>query len=266
MSRASPSSHAENPSAPRQVVELHREREAARRREEGLEVEHSDAGDGWLLNPLDQRRELQVFSSLPGGLEDRRDQDVLPALDRIDIEAQQRQQSRRRRRDALSEELRVRARLRVRRREGPQDRHRPAGRRSGREDREVGGRLELRDARAVLGPLREARLPERRLFPRVVIAETPARGVFLVDPGGNPRASSRDVRTVRSPGVDQDRQMPSRAASSMSATQRPVLPLRSCRRRPRGSQVARVVEDDPSGASFREVEAAPGRKRASEFP
>jgi hypothetical protein len=63
-----------------QVVERHRQPEALLRREERLQVEDADALHRRVLDLLDDAGEIEVLPLPPGGVEDRRQQDVLPAL------------------------------------------------------------------------------------------------------------------------------------------------------------------------------------------
>ena len=117
----------------------------------------------------------------PGGAEDARDEDVLAALDRVGVDAEQRQQAGRDGADLIAHGLRVGAV--GRRRERAEDRDGQAGLAAGRVDGEVGRVAQALDARAVLAPVGEALAPQLGLRLRVVVGRG-ARlgGVVLVDP------------------------------------------------------------------------------------
>ena len=94
-----------------QVVEAHRERETLLRRVERLEVHDADLRDGGRLNPGDQGGEVEVLALLPRRCEDRRDEDVLAALQRIGVDAGEREKPCRRRGDPLAQGLFVASRF-----------------------------------------------------------------------------------------------------------------------------------------------------------
>ncbi len=192
ISSGSPSSHVAKRRRGQQVVQPHGQAEAVLGREEGFEVHDPDAGDAGRLDPGDQARQIEVLSARPGGGQQRRDQDVLAALQRVGVDAQQRQQAGDRGGDPLAQDLLVFAHRGRRRRERAQDRDRQARGRAGRVDGEVGGVLEPADALPVLAPLRQALLPGLGLLLREVVGrESLARGVLLVDPG--PEVRGREI-------------------------------------------------------------------------
>ena len=66
-----------------QVVQGHRQPEAVVRREESIETEDADLVERRALDLVDQRGQIQVPARAPGVVEDRRQQDVLAARQRI---------------------------------------------------------------------------------------------------------------------------------------------------------------------------------------
>ena len=66
-----------------QVVHRHRELEPVLGGIEGLDVEHADLVERRLLDGADQAREVERVAAAPGGVDDRGQQDVLAALERI---------------------------------------------------------------------------------------------------------------------------------------------------------------------------------------
>jgi hypothetical protein len=142
-----------------QAVDAQREIGAVFRGIEALEIEHADAVEGRLLDGLDDRGEVRALPLAPGRIEDRREQDVLAALDRVRLDAEQREQARHRGADAVLECRGVAQRLGARRGERAQHRQRTAGIRARRIDRDLRGGAQSRDALAVLAPLGEAVAP-----------------------------------------------------------------------------------------------------------
>ncbi len=90
-----------------QVVELHGEREAVLRGEEGLEVHHADALQRRVLDLGDQSGNAQVPSLPPGMIEQLRHEDVFPAGDGVGVDAEQRQETGRRCLDTVTVHVRV---------------------------------------------------------------------------------------------------------------------------------------------------------------
>ncbi len=164
-----------------QVVERHRELEPLGRREERLEIHDADLLHGRCLNQLNQRGDVEVTSLPPRGVHDRREQDVLAALDRVGVDAQQSQQARRGRRDPFAHQVGVAEEVGRRRGERLHDRQLQARVGSRRVDGELGRVLQARDAAAVLVPLRQAGLPEVRLRGGPVVRRlaVPPRLVFV---------------------------------------------------------------------------------------
>ncbi len=127
--------------------------------------------------------EVEVLALAPGVVQDRRQQDVLAALHRIGVDAEQRQHAGRGGRHRLRHPLAVFALVLGRRVERLEDRHRPPGAAARRVDREVGGVAQAGDALAVLAPGLEALLPRRRfLLGERVDGDALARGLVGVDP------------------------------------------------------------------------------------
>ena len=107
MSSGSPSSHAAKPGA---ASRLFSRIASAKRSFAGKNDSRSStpiALHRRLLDLLDQRGEVEVLPVLPGVAEDRREQDVLAALDRVGVDAEQAEQAGRGRGDALAEQLAV---------------------------------------------------------------------------------------------------------------------------------------------------------------
>ena len=96
MSSGSPFSHRSKPGRGEQVVDLHREREPVGRLVERLDVDHADRRERRRLDLGDQRRQVERLALLPGAGQDRREQDVLAALDRVGVDPDQAEDARRR--------------------------------------------------------------------------------------------------------------------------------------------------------------------------
>src|SRR3954469_25414461 len=164
---------------------VHRERELLPflLRIERFDVEHADAPDRWLLDLADEGRDVEVSTLRPRVREDRRQQDVLAALDRVGLDADKTQEARDGRDDAFAQELAILAQRRGRRGERRQDRDRDARARAGGVHGELRRVSQAADALAILAPRRETVLPELRLLRRERIGAEPLlRGVLLVDP------------------------------------------------------------------------------------
>ena len=142
-----------------QVVERQRELEAVLLREEGVEVEHADLGERRLLDLRDQRGEVERLALGPRRAEDAREQDVLAALDRVGVDAEERQQARRDGADLLADAPPRRSGRRGGANEPSTETGRP-GVAARRVDREVGRVAQALDARAVLAPVGEALRPQ----------------------------------------------------------------------------------------------------------
>ncbi len=109
---------------------------------------------------------------------------MLATQHRIGLDAEQAEQAADRGADAFLQCARVGQCVRIRRREGTQDRQRAAGLGARRVDRDVGGRLESRDAFAVLVPVGESLAPVLGRLGRVRRRLEPfARGFAGIDPG-----------------------------------------------------------------------------------
>jgi hypothetical protein len=236
-----------------QVVEAHREREALLRRKERLEIHDADLRDRWRLDPRDQGGEVEVFPFPPGRRQNRRDQDVLAALERIGVHAGQSEQTRRRRGHALAQRFLVDAlSMRFARRGGErlQDRDRQPRGGAGRVDRELRGLPEPPDPLAVLAPLGEPVSPELGLLPRVLVRRhVLARGVVLVDP--RPEVGRRELRERQEEiaevplRIDEDRRHAvDGGLLDQGETQSGLPAARHADADGVRDQVARVVEDE----------------------
>ena len=198
---------------------------------ERLQVEHADLRDRRRLDLLDQAAKIEVLPLPPGAVENRRKQDVLAALDRIGVDADQPEQAGHRRADALAQQLGVVEDLRRRRGERFEDRHRQSGVAARRVDGEVGRVAQSLDALAVLSPLAQALLPQAPPAGPHSRSETSpflrASSSLIQGAKSSPRSSGNvSSRLARSPlGSMTMAGMPSIAASSSSPMQRPVLPL-----------------------------------------
>jgi hypothetical protein len=128
--------------------------------------------------------QVELLPLAPRAVEDGRDQDVLAALDRIGVDAEEPQQARRGGADALAQQLLVFPDGGRGGRERLQDGERDPRVAARRVDREVGRVAQALDPRAVLPPGREPLLPQLGLLARVVVhREVLAARVVLVDPG-----------------------------------------------------------------------------------
>ena len=191
-----------------QVVDRHRELEAVLGRVEGLDVEHADLFEGRFLDRADEAREIEGVSLAPRRIDDRRQQDVLAALQGIRCDADEPEQARNGGRNAVARRDLI-ASLRWRR-EGPEYRQRQARRAAGRVDGDVDGITEAADAVAVFAPFGESVLPglggfrRERLWRRGLAA-----GLRRIDPrlelgGREARKGQHQVCDVAL-GVDHER-------------------------------------------------------------
>ena len=214
-----------------QVVQRHRQRKPLLGRVERLQVEHADARRPAAIARLDQRPQVEVPPLLPGVAQDRGEQDVLPALDRVRLDAEQSQQRGRGGVDALAQQLRVLDDGRSRRGERLENRDRQARRAARSVHGEVRRLAQPPDAARVLPPGGEPVLPELRLLAGVLLGrDSLGPRVVLVDPGEESPPADRSgkvsSRLEMSPlGSMTSAGTPSMAASSSSARQRPVFPL-----------------------------------------
>ncbi len=145
-----------------QIVEDHRQLEAVLRREERLEVQHAELLEGGALDRADQRGEIEVAPLAPGAIEERREQDVLAAADRIRLDPQQGQQPRHRREGALAKRLLVTGHLGRGCGERAQHAERNPRAAARGVDGEVGRIAEAGDALTRLTPLRQTFPPQLR--------------------------------------------------------------------------------------------------------
>ena len=145
--------------------------EALLRRVERLEVEHADARAPAASGSAGSAPARSRSSpGPPGAVEQRREQDVLAALQRVGVDAEQAEQARHGGRDALAQELGVarRRRRRARRATCSIDTGSPAVA-ARRVDGEVGGLAQARDALRRPGPTRPGPSPQLGLLLRVVL-------------------------------------------------------------------------------------------------
>ncbi len=93
------------PGRGQQVVDHHGELVAVGRGIEGVDLENADALEGRSLDLLDEGGEVEPLALSPGRLQDVGDEDVLPALQRVGLGAQEPQESGDRGRDPLVEKV-----------------------------------------------------------------------------------------------------------------------------------------------------------------
>ena len=153
--------------------------------------------------------QVERRARVPGGREDRGDQDVLAAAHGVGVDPGQRQQAGRRRAHALGEQFAVVAQRRRRRVERPEQRERKPGVAARRVDGEVRRRAQPADAGAVLPPLRQALRPQLglRRGELVGLHALPPRVVF-VHPGtevGGARDSGTSAAGCRDRPSDRPR-------------------------------------------------------------
>ena len=208
MSSASPSSQTPNPGeASRLLTDIASSRRVLRR-VKGLDVEYADLFEGRFLDRADEAREIEGVALAPGRIDDRREQDVLAALQGIRRDPDEPEQARDGGGNTVARRDLV-ASLRWRR-EGPEYRQRQTRRASRRVDRDVDRLAEAADALAVLAPFGEAVLPgfgglrSERLGRRPLPA-----GFGRIDPGlelsgRESRKGQHQVRNVAL-GVDHER-------------------------------------------------------------
>jgi hypothetical protein len=146
-----------------QLVHPEREREPLARGQERLEVHRPDARDGRPLEVRDEGREVVVPPRPPGRGEERRDQDVLAAPERIGVDAGEREEAGGRGLDPVADEVAVVEDRRGRGGERGEDRERPAQLGAGRVERHLRGVAQAADPVAVLIPGREPGAPPFRL-------------------------------------------------------------------------------------------------------
>ena len=163
-----------------QAIHPQREFHPLLRRVEALDVEHAHLVERGLLHGLDDRGEVGALALAPHGVQDRREQDVLAALERVRIDAEQSEQAGNCRANAFLECGGVARGGRVRCGKRAQDRQRTAGVRARRVDRDLGGVAQALDARAVLVPLGESLAPglgrrSREILDRLALAGRLAR-------------------------------------------------------------------------------------------
>ena len=167
-----------------EVVELHGQLVAVLCGEEGLHVEHPNAHEGRRLDFLDELGDIQSAALLPRRLQDRRKQDVLPALQRIGIEAQQIEQAGGCCANPLSEHIGVFEDRPGRRVKGSQDGNRNPGVAAGGVDNELRRIPKPPYARPVLPPLGQPVAPQDGLLFRVLGGAQPLlAGIVFINPG-----------------------------------------------------------------------------------
>src|SRR5262249_34734951 len=76
-------------------------------REERIHVHHADLRDGRRLDGVNQGRQIKISLLFPGVVENRRQEDVFAALQRISLDAEQTKQTRHGRVNALAQQLLV---------------------------------------------------------------------------------------------------------------------------------------------------------------
>jgi hypothetical protein len=121
-----------------EVVDGHREAEAFFRRVERLEVEHADAGHRRRLDLLDQGGQIHILAGAPRGVEECREQDMVAALHRVGLDAEQAEEARHGSGHALAERLALFGRTALGRGERVEYRHRQPGLAPRRVDDDVG--------------------------------------------------------------------------------------------------------------------------------
>ena len=168
-----------------QVVQRARQLEAVVGGVEGFQLERADPRDRRRLDLVDEAGQVEVARLLPRRLQDLGDQDVLPAPQRVGVDAGEAEQARRGRGEPLAEQLLVLPDGGGRRREGLHDGDGQPRRAARGVDGEVRGIPEPADPLAALPPLGEPRLPQLGLLGSVGLEGQPLPlGVPLVDPRG----------------------------------------------------------------------------------
>ena len=148
-----------------EVVQGHGQLETLLRREEGVDVQHTELLERRILDGADQLGQVEVAAFVPGVLDDVREQDRFTALDRIRIDAEQREQPGDASLDLLADGFGVFHQRGRRRVEGLEQADRTTGGAPRCVDGEVGRVAQALDALAVLPPIRESVAPEvRRLL------------------------------------------------------------------------------------------------------
>jgi hypothetical protein len=132
---------------------------------------------------MNERGQIEIPSRSPGAVENRREKNVLAALDRIGLDADQAQQAGDGRADALAEEFGIVEQFCRRSGEGFQNRHRKTGVASRRVHREVRRITHLFDTLAALAPVAKPLFPQGRLLCREVGGgQALLAGVVFINP------------------------------------------------------------------------------------
>ncbi len=164
-----------------QAVELHRQRHAVVRGEELVDVEHAELADRWRRDHPDERHQVERPPLSPRMLDEVRQQDVLPARQRIGGDADQSEQAGDVPLDLVGDRLGIAHVGRYLQR--PDDVQRHARLRAGRVDREVGLLAQRTDVGAAETPAGEPLGPQRRLARGELVGRlTGVAGLRLVDP------------------------------------------------------------------------------------
>ena len=172
------------PGRGQEIVQADREAEAVLLREEGLQVDHSDAIERRRLDLADEGGEVQVAPFLPGALEEVREEDVLPAAHRIGLDPEKGQQARDGGGDPLPQPVRVGRQAGRRRREGAQQVQWQPGLAARSVDGQVHRGTEPADPGPVLAPPGEPAAPGLGGAGGVVVRAHPLpRRLVLVNPG-----------------------------------------------------------------------------------
>ena len=164
-----------------QPVEAHGERQAVLRREELVRLEHTQLADRRVHHHADQRRQVQVAAGFPLVVDEVAEEDVLPAGQRVGVDADQAEQAADEALDLVARGLRVGASGRGGERADDVQADAAVG--PGRVDGEVGGGAQGGDAVRADAPTGEPLRPQLRLGGRELgDGLAVLRGVALVHP------------------------------------------------------------------------------------
>ena len=166
-----------------QVVQSQHQSKAILGRIKRLELQHADAADRWGLHLLNQNAQVQIYPFSPGGIDQRRKQHMLAALNRVGFDPNQAQQTVNHRADPVPHQIAVIDDRRVGSRKRLEDRNRQPGAGPGSINGKIRGVAQALNAVAVLTPIRQTLAPGIGLLRGIFLRrQTFLAGIILVDP------------------------------------------------------------------------------------
>ena len=188
-----------------QAVHRHRQLGPLLPRIKTFQIHHPHLPERRRLDLLHQPRQRETLAGPPVRTENRAQQNVLAALQRVSIHPDQRQQAGNRALNAVAKHLRIIHHLEGRRLQAAQDAHRNARIAARRVHHHLGFLAQRRNPLAALPPIAQPLFPQGRLGRRKRVRRLPlARCILLVDP--RPEILPAQLRK----GQQQIRQVPLR--------------------------------------------------------